>query len=46
MLVRMLIVHCDQNDSYERTINGYQVRKINEIGEVISVSTIGNLPQR
>ena len=27
MLVRMLTVHCDQNNSYEITINGFQVRK-------------------
>ena len=30
MFVRMLTVHYDQNDSYEITINGFQVRKINE----------------
>ena len=30
MFVRMLTVHRDQNDSYEITINGFQVRKINE----------------
>ena len=29
MFVRMLTVHCDQNNSYEITINGFQVRKIN-----------------
>ena len=34
MFVRMLTVHCDQN-SYETTINGFQVRKINEIRNVI-----------
>ena len=27
--------HYDQNNSYEITINGYQVRKINEIRNVI-----------
>ena len=27
MYVRMLTVHCDQNNSYEITINGFQVRK-------------------
>ena len=27
--------NCDQNDSYEITINGFQVRKINEIINVI-----------
>ena len=27
MFVRMLTVHCDQNDSYEVITNGYQVRK-------------------
>ena len=35
MFVRMLTVHCDQNDSYEITIKGFQVRKINEIRNVI-----------
>ena len=35
MFVRMLTVHCDQNNSYEITINGFQVRKINEIRNVI-----------
>ena len=35
MFVRMLTVHCDQNDSYKITINGFQVRKINEIRNVI-----------
>ena len=35
MFVRMLTVHCDQNNSYEITINGFQVRKINEITNVI-----------
>ena len=28
MFVRILTVHCDQNNSYEITINGFQVRKI------------------
>ena len=40
MFVRMLTVHCDQNNSYEITINGFQVRKINKIRNVM-----GNLPQ-
>ena len=31
MFVRMLTAYCDQNDSYEITINGFQVRKINEM---------------
>ena len=35
MFVRMLTVHCDQNNSYEITINGFKVRKINEIRNVI-----------
>ena len=35
MLVGILTVHCDQNDSYEITINGFQVRKINEIRNAI-----------
>ena len=35
MFVRMLTVHCDQNDSYEITVNGFQVRKINEVINVI-----------
>ena len=39
MFVRMLTVHCDQNDIYEITINGYQVRKMKEIWNVISSST-------
>ena len=30
MFVRMLTVHCDQSDSCEIAINGYQVRKINK----------------
>ena len=35
MFVRMLTVHCDQNNSYEITINCFQVRIINEIRNVI-----------
>ena len=35
MLVRMMTVHCDQNNSYEITINGFHFRKINEIRNVI-----------
>ena len=35
MFVRMLTVHCDQNNSYEITINGFQVRNINEIRNAI-----------
>ena len=35
MFVRLLTVHCDQNNSYEITINDFQVRKINEIRNVI-----------
>ena len=35
MFVRMLTVHCDQKNSYEITINGFQVRKINEIRNVV-----------
>ena len=35
MFVRMLTVHYDQNNSYEITINGFQVRKINEIRDII-----------
>ena len=34
MFVRILAVHCDQNDSYEITRNGYETRKINEIRNV------------
>ena len=30
-------VFYDQNDSYEITINGFQVRKINEINEIRNV---------
>ena len=39
MFVRVLTVHCDQNNSYEITINGFQVAKINEIRNLISSST-------
>ena len=35
MFVRILNVLCDQNNSYEITISGFQVRKINEIRNVI-----------
>ena len=35
MLVRMMTVHCDQNNSYQITINGFQVRNINEIRNII-----------
>ena len=35
MFVRMLTVHCVQNHSYEITMNGLQVRQINEIRNVI-----------
>ena len=35
MFVRMLTVHCDQNNSYEITVNGFKVRKIYEIRNVI-----------
>ena len=35
MFVRMLTVHCDQNNSYRITINGFQVRKINELRNII-----------
>ena len=35
MFVRMLTVHCDQNNSYEITIYGFQVRKRNEKRNVI-----------
>ena len=34
MFVRMLTVHCNQNDSYEITMND-QDRKINEIRDLI-----------
>ena len=39
MFVNMLTVHCDQNNSYEITINGFKVRKINEIRNVIFISS-------
>ena len=29
-VLRILAVHCDQNNSYEITMNDYQARKINE----------------
>ena len=35
MFVRKLTVHCDQNNNYEITMNGYQARKINKIRNVI-----------
>ena len=31
MFVRIMTVHCGQNNSYDITINGFQVRKINKI---------------
>ena len=44
MFVRMLTVHCDQNNSYEITLNGFQVRKINEIRNAIFGLRYGNPP--
>ena len=41
MFVNMLTVHCDQNNRYEITINGFKVRKINEIRNVIFVFCYG-----
>ena len=41
IFVRMLTVHCDQNDSYEITINGYPVEA--DIGMFAKLST-SNLP--
>ena len=41
MFVRMLTVHYDQNNSYEITINSYQVRKINEIKNGKPSSALG-----
>ena len=35
MFLRMLTAHFDQNYSYEITINGFQVRKISKIRNVI-----------
>ena len=32
---RMLAVHCDQNNSYEINMNGYQARKMNGMRNVI-----------
>ena len=43
MFVRMLTVHCDQNNSYEITINGFQVRNINEIRNVKRYHQVLNL---
>ena len=34
MWLRMLAVHNDPNDSHEVTINGYQDRKINQVGSI------------
>ena len=36
--------NCDQNNSYEITINGYQARKINKIRNVILPQAMGDLP--
>ena len=30
IFIRMLVVHCDENHSYEITMNGYKARKINQ----------------
>ena len=46
MFVRMLAVHCDQNNSYEITMNVFQVRKINDIRNVIFGLAMRNHPQR
>ena len=35
MFVRILIVHCDENNCYKITINGFQVKNINEIRNII-----------
>ena len=35
IFVRMLTDHCVQNNSYQITLNGFQVLKINEIRDVI-----------
>ena len=35
MFVRMLALHCDENNSYEITMNCYQARKMTEIRNVI-----------
>ena len=40
MFVKMLIVYCDQNNSYEITMNGYQARKIIEIRENIEIRNV------
>ena len=42
MFVRMLTVHCDQNNSYEININGFQVRRINETINVFFGLRYGN----
>ena len=39
MFARMLTVHCDQNDTYEITINVYQVRKINQVLNFVNIPT-------
>ena len=41
MFVRILAVYCDQNNSNEITMNGYQARKINEIRNAIFSLQLG-----
>ena len=45
MFARILVVRCDQNDSHEINVNGYQARKINKIRNVSDKSGVEMLPK-
>ena len=46
MFVKIVALHCDQDNSYQISMNGYQARKINVIGNLIFWSLAkGDLPQ-
>ena len=40
-MTKMLAAHGDQNDDYEIAINGFQARKINEVGNYFLVTSYG-----
>ena len=42
MFVRMLVVHCAQNNSYEITMNSYQGRKVSELRKVPLILSIAD----
>ena len=42
MFVRMLAVHCVQNNSYEITMNSYQGRKVSELRKVPLILSIAD----